>query len=254
MKRLLFALTIIIILTACSGPVDKEDFFVDTLVGSNRNLVVLLPTIGGEGSFYETQGFIQAMRDRGGEGHYKVLDVKPILYLNGRVVDLLKTTVIDPARADGYATIWLVGTSLGGHGALLYLSRHPEDVDYVAVLAPFIADPITLDAIQDEGGLDQMAECPGIAWDYACNMLTLIESYLETPGNERRLAIGYGLDDGFAEQNKLLADILPPDLVFTVPGGGHDWDTWKQLWAQILDHIETKMAEQQVEADLRKDN
>jgi pimeloyl-ACP methyl ester carboxylesterase len=251
MKRFLL-LALVIVLAACSGPADKDDFFVDTRVGSNRTLVVLLPTIGGEGSFYESQGFIQAMRDRGGEGHYKILDVKPSLYLNGRVVDLLKNEVIDPARADGYETIWLVGTSLGGHGALLYLSRYPEDVDYVVVLAPFMTDPVTLDAIQDEGGLAKMGECPGIAWDYACNMLVLIKNYLAIPGNERRLAIGFGLDDGFAEQNQLLADILPPDHVFTVPGGGHDWGTWKLLWDQILDHIEAKMAERQADAAEKK--
>jgi hypothetical protein len=106
---------------------------------------------------------------------------------------------------------------LGGHGALLYLSRHPEDIDYVVVMAPFMADPITINAIEDEGGLAQMAECPGIVWDYACNMLALIKNYIASLGNERRLALGYGMDDDFAEQNQPLADILPQDLVFTIP-------------------------------------
>jgi len=39
--------------------------------------------------------------------------------------------------------IWLVGTSLGGHGALLYLSEHPRDIYATVVLAPFLADFIT---------------------------------------------------------------------------------------------------------------
>jgi hypothetical protein len=38
------------------------------------------------------------------------------------------------------------------------------------------------------------------------------------------------------------AELLAPDLVFTVPGGGHDWETWKKLWKQVLDHIEAKTA------------
>jgi pimeloyl-ACP methyl ester carboxylesterase len=243
-KTAVVLLIVAAFLYACSGTVEKDDFFVDTDVGTSRNLVVLLPTVGGDGSFYESQGFIQEMRKRGGEGHYKILDVKPSLYLNSELIELLKTEVIDPAKTDGYETIWLVGTSLGGHGALLYLSKYPEDIYATVVLAPFLADPMTTSSIEDEGGLEKMDDCPGIAWDYACNMLVLIKDYLSIPGNERRLALGYGTEDGFARQNRLLADLMPPDLVFTVPGGGHDWETWKKLWIQVLDHIEAKMAEQ----------
>ena len=246
--KYLSALILIVILTACSGPVDKEDFFVDTYVGSSRNLVVLLPTIGGEGSFYEEQGFIQEMRDRGGKGHYKVLDIKPSLYLNSRIIEILKTEVIEPAKRDGYETITLVGASLGGHGALLYLSAYPQDIYVTVVLAPFLTDPITAGLIENEGGLVQMDECPALAWDYSCNMLVLLKKYIATPGNERRVALGYGTEDGFAEQNQLLAELLPPDLVFTVSGGDHDWDTWKTLWNQILDHIEAKLAEKNSKA------
>ena len=47
MKRF-FLLALAIVLVACSGPVGKDDFWVDTRVGSNRTLVVLLPTIGGD--------------------------------------------------------------------------------------------------------------------------------------------------------------------------------------------------------------
>lgn len=119
-KRIVLLL-IAAFLYACSGTVDKDDIFVETDVGSNRNLVVLLPTIGGDGSFYESQGFIQELRKRGGEGHYRILDVKLSLYLTNKITEVLKTEVIDPAKADGYETIWLVGTSMGGHGALLYL-------------------------------------------------------------------------------------------------------------------------------------
>lgn len=241
-KKFWFAVAVLLMFTACSGPVDKEDFFVDTRVGSNRTLVVLLPTIGGDGAFYETQGFIQELQARGSKGHYKILDVAPSLYLNGRIVDLLKTEVIEPAKADGYDEIWLVGTSLGGHGALLYLSEYPEDIYATVVLAPFLADPITTGSIEDAGGLAKMEECPGLAWDYACNILVLIKKYLATPGNERRLALGYGTDDGFADQNRLLAELVAPGQVFTVPGGHHDWETWKNLWNQVLDYIQAKRA------------
>ncbi len=128
--------------------------FVDLYVGTNKNLVVLLPTSGGEGSHYETKGFIKVFREKGYEAHLKVLDVNPRLYLNSKIVDLLKTEVIIPAKNDGFEKIYLVGISLGGHGALQYATKHPEDVDGVFVLAPFLAGPVVSDALEKAGGHD----------------------------------------------------------------------------------------------------
>jgi pimeloyl-ACP methyl ester carboxylesterase len=229
---------LLILFTACTGPVGRERFSSEIWVGSNRTLVVMLPTMGGDGSFYESRGFIQELRDRGFSSHCKVLNVDPSLYLNRRIVDLLKSEVIDPAKADGYEKIWLLGISLGGHGALLYLSEYPEDIYATVVLAPFVADPLTTRLIQKEGGLKEMKKCPDLAWGYACNMLTLIKKYLGTPGNERRLALGFGTDDAFARQNRMLAELIAPDQIFIVQGGRHDWNTWKKLFDQVLDYIE----------------
>ncbi|UCD33329.1 MAG: alpha/beta hydrolase [Desulfobacterales bacterium] len=235
-KTVVVLLLIAAILSGCFSSWDKNAMFVDLYVGTNRNLVVLLPTISGEGSHYETQGFIETVRERGFEAHLKVLDVKPSLYLNSKIIDLLKTKVITPAKADGFEKIYLVGISLGGHGALQYATKHPEDVDGLFVLAPFLAGPVPADAIEKAGGLDKFVDCPSIAWDYACNMWYLLKSYTSQPDYRRRIALGYGTEDKFARQNRLLAEMLEPDLVFTV-SGGHDWATWKKLWIMVLDHF-----------------
>ena len=52
--------------------------FAEIDVGTNRNLAVLLPTIGGEDLHYEAQGFIKAVRERGFEGHLKIQDLQTI--------------------------------------------------------------------------------------------------------------------------------------------------------------------------------
>jgi hypothetical protein len=52
-----------VFLAVCSGPVTKDHFFVDTQVGSDRTLVNLLPSVGGDGSAYERRGFIHELRE-----------------------------------------------------------------------------------------------------------------------------------------------------------------------------------------------
>lgn len=217
--------------------------FAEVEFGSSRNLVVLLPTFGGKGSDYEAQGFIKEVRDRGFEAHLKVLDVNPSLYLDSKIIDVLKTEVVIPAKNDGYKNIILVGISLGGHGALQYATKYPDDVYFVFVLAPFLGGPVVSKAIEKAGGLDKFEDCPSIGWKYACSIWHLLRNYTSDHDNRRRIALGYGTEDPFARQNRLLADRLPPDLVFTV-SGGHDWETWKKLWIMALDHFQLLKSKQ----------
>lgn len=211
--------------------------------GTKRNLVVILPTVGGKGLHYETQGFIKAVREKGFEGHLKVLDVAPSLYLNRKIIELLKTEVFVPAKNAGYENIILVGISLGGHGALQYATKYPQDIYCVFVIAPFLGGTTAANAIEKAGGLEKFEDCPAIAWNYVCNMWHLLKKYTSNPDNRRRVALGYGTEDRFARQNRLLADTLPPDLVFTVPGG-HDWETWTKLWDMALDHFQVLKSKQ----------
>ena len=129
--------TIVLFLSGCFWNTGKPALTSRTYVGTDRVLVMLLPPISGKGFYYETNGFIEAVRERGFEADLKILDVSPVLYLKGSIVELIKTELVDLAKASGYKRILLVGTSLGGHGALLYITKCPEDVDGVVVLAPF---------------------------------------------------------------------------------------------------------------------
>jgi len=87
----------------------------------------------------------------------------------------VKTELVDPAKASGYEKIILVGASLGGHGALLYIMQHPEDVDGVVVLAPFLGGGRVAEAIENAGGLEKWEDCPALEWDYPCHMWKLLK-------------------------------------------------------------------------------
>jgi len=225
--------------TGCNWHFFKEGLYEETLTGTNRTLVIFLPPIHGEGLEYEKKGFIQAVRERGFEANLKILDVSPFLYLKSKIVDLLKTEVVDPAKVEGYDTIILFGISLGGHGALLYLTRHPEDVDGIVVFAPFLAGPMVVREIEKAGGLDTWKDCPFFSWDYACSLWLLLKDFTSDPEKRKRIILGYGTEDSFSSRNQLLAQTLPTENVFTI-SGGHDWVTWKGLWIRALDHFHVR--------------
>ena len=240
MKRIIWLgaiASIVVVFLGCSGSRDKKalpSVRYSSMTG-RRTLVVLLPTAGGEGSHYETQGFLDVVWERGFEASMEVVDVKPTLYLGSRIVELLKTEVIAPAKAEGYEAIYLVGISLGGHGALLYVSKYPEDVDGIVILAPFIGGDSTSGAIEEAGGLDTWEDCPFLAWTYACNLWKSLKVYVSDSRNQSKVVLGFGREDKFANQCLVLADVLLPEQVFTV-SGGHDWATWKKLWIKAADY------------------
>jgi hypothetical protein len=245
MKRfisVLFISSITLLFVGCSSYTSKKSLRYKHFVGPDRVLVVLLPPIGGMGSHYETNGFVEAVREKGFEADLKILDVNPALYFRGRIIELVKTELVDPAKASGYRKIILVGTSLGGHGALLYITKYSEDVDGVVVLAPFLMGGRVAEAIEKAGSLRKWEDCPNFEWDYACNMWKLLKACVSDPHTQSSIILGFGTEDGFAQQNSLLAKELPPQNVFTVTGG-HDWATWKHLWIEVLDYFHVKCSQ-----------
>lgn len=234
--EMFFIAAILLAYNGCTGKqLSHTKFYPGT--GKGRSLVVLLPTIGGKGSQYEEYGLMEELRMRGTLADAVVLNVNFRLYLRRKTVEILKTEVIDPAKAKGYKRFYLVGTSLGGHGALLYATQYPEDVDALFLFAPFISGPLVTKAIEEAGGLDEWKDCPFLAWKYACNVWKGVKDYASDPERRARVYLGYGTEDKFARECRTLAEVLPAENVFTVPGG-HDWATWKELWIKVLDHLE----------------
>ncbi len=245
MRRLLLVggiISIVLILCSCNLIGRQQELPYKSHVGPGRVLVLMLPPIAGKGLDYENNGFVEAVRERGFETDLKILDVNPVLYLQGRIAEVIKAELVDPAKASGYDKILIAGISLGGHGALLYATKYPDDVDGVIVIAPFIGGSYIDGVIAAAGGLHKWEDCPLRGWDYACDMWKLLKVATSNPETRDKMILGYGLEDGFAESNKLLADQLPPGNIFTV-SGGHNWIIWKQLWIDVLNYFHTSCAD-----------
>ncbi len=204
-----------------------------------HTLLVLLPGRGMTLRELERHGFVAEVQAQGLAVDVVRADAHLGYYKNRSILERLRADVIAPAQAAGYRSIWLAGISLGGLGALLYADAHPEDVAGLLLLAPYLGDDRTAQSVVAAGGLmrwqppagpppDGDAEISIAAWRSAQGLLRGAAEGSATP-----MSLGYGLSDRFAATHRVLAQALPPDRVFTAPGG-HDWDPWFGLWQRML--------------------
>ena len=207
-------------------------------------LLVLLPGIGDSDSAFEEHGFVEEARQADLECDLALVDAHFTYYLTQSVVERVSTDVLHEARRRGYRSVWLVGISLGGYGAMLTANAHPELVDGVVLLAPMVGVPPREDGLVREviaaGGLhlwpgvEDNAPAPRhhfreprIVWDW------LRDTTLD-PARTGRVVLGFGTEDHRADRYEIIAQALPAGTVMRA-AGTHDWQTWRRLWRQLLE-------------------
>lgn len=205
--------------------------------GENRCLAVLLPGRLNSPERFAKAGFASAVAARGLALDLVAVDAHFGYYRHRSVVERLRLDVVAPARAAGYDTIWLVGSSLGGIGGLLYLRQYPEDLAGVLALAPYLGPTEVIDEIAAAGGPARWRPPSRVAADDVGRELwSWLAPWLA--GEQKiPLHLGWGTADAFDRSNRLLASALPPERVYTHPGG-HDWKVWESLWEAFLDRVE----------------
>jgi len=121
--------------------------------GTDRPLLIMLPGAGIEAAAFSENGLVAALHEQ--EPAVDIAALRPdiTLYLDGGFVEALHRAVVEPALAQGYTRIWLLGISLGGMGALLYASAHGALVEGLILLAPFLGTRGTLAEMTKAGGL-----------------------------------------------------------------------------------------------------
>lgn len=158
-------------------------------------------------------------------------------YYRGRtLIQRLRTDVILPAKARGYQNIYLVGVSMGGLGALLYLKAHPEDVAGVVALGPFLGDDKLLEEIHSAGGVRQWqpgAYDPEKQWQRT--LWDWLKHHPDNAADSPPIFMGLATEDLYLKGHRLLADTLPPERVVET-NGKHRLKTFKVLWDKMLDN------------------
>ena len=194
----------------------------------------MLPGGGDEAADFMRNGFIGAVEDSGIHADIIAVDANLGYYFKRNLLPRLHEDVIVPAREKGYKNIWLLGISMGGLGAMIYAKHHPDNISGLIVLAPFLGYPAVINEISDAGGLSRWTPKEPIDKDnYQHDLWKWLKGYAEPKEKRPRLVLGYGNKDKFGAGSALLAEVLPRDQVFIVPGR-HDWKTWGRIFDMIL--------------------
>lgn len=202
-----------------------------------QKLFIMLRGIwGGEGIFAR-EGLVDEVFDRGLPFDVVAPAAHFGYYKAETLPQRLEQDIIAPARAKGYREIWLVGTSMGGLGALMYLTDHPRDVDGVILLGPFLGWGNVAEEIDAAGGIAAWQPGPVTVADWERYLWAWIKNYAAQPEPFPPIYLGYGRDDFFFAEQRALARVLPPDHSILVQGA-HDYATLRVLWKAELDRLD----------------
>lgn len=218
-------------LRSVQGPMQFID---DRLTCSSvpSTLIVMLPGAYDKPQDFIDHGFVAAVRSRRIDADIRLVDAHISYYTNQQIEHRLEDEIVAPARARGYKRIWFAGISLGGYGTLLYSAKNPSKLDGFFVMAPYMGSRNVPAEVQRQGGLRKWSDSRQGNIDI--DLWRSLQGYVTASSALPPAYLGFGQSDRFAEINALFADVLPRERSFIVPGG-HDWSTWKKLWAKFLD-------------------
>ncbi|MDT8449391.1 MAG: hypothetical protein RQ847_04385 [Wenzhouxiangellaceae bacterium] len=223
----------LMMLSACMNPRPTQNtlpkvFYPASAGHAADTLLIMLPGIHDGVQDFKLNGLVDLVRAQQPHWDMVAVDAHFGYYRERSIIDRLREDVVLPARANGYRHIWLSGPSLGGFGGLLYACRQTEDhIDGIIAIAPYLGErPIIKDIERAGGPADWQASDAG----------ENIERELWTclrDGIKAEVWLGWGTEDRMGRGNRLLAESLPPEHIFMLPGS-HRWDGWIELWADIL--------------------
>jgi pimeloyl-ACP methyl ester carboxylesterase len=240
MMRYLAVIMFVAFLSGCSTmlahvPMDVLTYENPNKALTNQRLIVFLRGIGGSHQSFEEEGLVSEVWARDLPFDMVAPDAHFGYYGDRNLVIRLKKDVIDPARAKGYQKIWLVGVSMGGLGAMLYLMEWPDDIAGVYLISPFLGSQFFLNEIEAAGGVRKWDPGPYKTEEDWQRMLWHWMKTTIADNPKKIVYLGYGTDDTYKNGPQLLSALLPPNRVYAIEGG-HDYQTFKALWKIFLEN------------------
>lgn len=191
-------------------------------------LLVILPGKQSEPADFDRHDWISRLQATASNLDIVVVDSHYAYYENRSITERLHTDIIVPARQAGYSAIWLLGTSLGGFGSLLYWRDYPESIEGIILFAPYLGPAASAKRIRADGW---QAWQPEVGNDFD----DLWQWLYRMPADQRqRLWLLYGRFDPFWRQHRLLGDLLSSSQVHAITGG-HEWWTGSRLLDGFVD-------------------
>ena len=194
-------------------------------------LIVLLPGIHDAPGKFQENNFISEAYSKGLATDFVAVDSHIGYFETHTIVERLRTDIILPARKAGYQKIWLVGISLGGFAALLYTTRHADEIDGIVLLSPYLGSDQLINEVKQPGSLG--VEGKTSKQLYEQRVWKWVEENSSKYSEKPVIYLGYGKQDKFKDAHLLFAEALAPEYVFSI-SGKHNWKTWRALWQLVL--------------------
>jgi pimeloyl-ACP methyl ester carboxylesterase len=244
-------LVLILLLSLTAGCASRGQAPIATLRYDNparpaaegKKLLIFLRGAGGGNSVFERHGLVNEVITRGLPFDMVAPDAHFGYYSSETLGRRLYEDIIIPARQQGYTEIWVAGVSMGGLGALFLQIEHPDAVDGIILLSPFLGWNGIIKEIRQAGGLPQWEPGPHTVEDWQRYLWSWIKQHREPGARNAPIYLGYGASDLFSNAQSLMASAIPAERT-TVIEGGHTYATLRRLWREYLDKYEPDLRRQ----------
>ncbi len=203
-------------------------------VTGNRDALIILPGAKDRPQDFVDHGFIHGIRERNLPIDIVAVNAHVDYYLEGNIIEKLRHDIVSSLQEKNYQSIWILGISIGGLGALSFARKYPSIIEGVILLAPFLGVRGTIAEVVRAGGLDSWNPGNIDSDDHERDLLAWLKMYPSGKEPLPRIYLGYGKEDRYAPASVLLSERLPTQHVLAI-NGGHDWKTWLALWHGLLD-------------------
>lgn len=236
--KIFFLLLAVMFIQSCAYetkiPVDTLVYKSDTPVTNNNSrLIILLRGFGNDINYFDIQGWTDLLQDKYPQYTLVIPDMHFGYYQNDTFAQRLKEDVIKPAKAQGFQSIWIIGISMGGLGAIMTSQAYPDDIERLYLYAPYIGDGTITRQIELAGGLANWRPdfTDNDKWQY--KLWKRVKFITESNKGHVPVFLGYGTDDEMVGL-PLLAAALPKKQVIITNGGHRDW-VFTALFQEMLE-------------------
>ena len=202
--------------------------------GSTSKMVVFLPGFAEGPEQFENNDFIRLLQERYPSVSAVAMDTHLGYYKKGMLADRVIGETIEPAIAEGYDTIVVVGLSMGGYGALWTSDSIPGDVDGIVLMAPYLGDIDAPKGVKEHGGMREWVASFSDELDFDEIPWIWADGLIYGDRGNPQIVLAYGDADRLKPNASVLEKHLPREHVFT-NDGPHKWTAWTPLWSDIME-------------------
>jgi pimeloyl-ACP methyl ester carboxylesterase len=211
-----------------------------------KTLVIVLPGRADNVEVMREFGVAAAIQAGWPEVDVQLTSATLAYYTDGGLPERVRAQFIEPARAEGYERLILMGASMGGMGALVLDEAHPGVFDRVVLMAPYLGRRRVMREIEEGGGILQWQPGAKPAVVDRSNfdrelLWRQIASYARDPALRQRVWLAYGEEDRLAATVPLIAPALDSTQILPRPGG-HKWVVWNAAATEIFARLRREAA------------